>query len=763
MSTRTLHVTCNTRPVRLAFLVDKPDPATLEEVFRLNTVLWGGLLNPIVVLDGSSRKQVGVHYQYIHTPYEQEVLSMLKEFDPDILINYSNVALPALLDVFKARTLTRDDLRWNPWGREEVVFFLEVWPFLSQYWREEFRFLQKPPHKYGYFDLSSAGELKTYLVARYGSYPEGNDGNGVLADNFGGKLISYDQTFRNSFNPNEWVFPIRITTLKLDIPVPNSFEPYIFFLFDPVNMFDIVDYWNLRAAGFHVFPLPIDHYRDFAESARAFAERATYLINPNVMNHPEVVKGRSIEDSHLMEAGNWFHGLGLKAASLSLRGWVHRFGERAHRVSPEVQVRPPISKESSEIVVVNDGYGTLQGPTPDCEFLGPAFSQHWATELQVLGTADEERTFRFPWLHPECDKLAGPKVGHGFGPVSSRVSKQGIVVFRRGERENIWIEEPKVTQVFQAYLRDGGFTHLRTSSPGLALERIVEQFGGLAPCRVLQNSAVRDIIGQLANGSSMRAEEVRKKIHRALSLSKTGNEESFETILGHLISKRVLRQGLALQCDKCQRRDWYHLTDLGEDFKCKKCFHVQIVPFLDKRPWHYVSDGLFRLEGKVAGCLTAILSLLFLRNFLSHETKYVPSFDYTDGTSAAERDFAVLASEFLQDDVDVIIGECKTSKELQEKEKNDTKLMGERTGAYLAFSTLSTEFTESDKAFFEELVASKQKPILLTRSHLEMSYLDVTKYHNQGHGLGRDTELLSRLTIIDVLGKAFADKHHLWL
>jgi hypothetical protein len=763
MSTRTLQFNCNTRPVRLAFLVDKPDPATLEEVFQLNTVLWGGAVNPVVVLDGSGRKQVGVHYSHRGVSYEQEILLMLREFDPDILINYSNATLSDSFGVFGERIRARNDLRWNPWGNREVSFFLEVWPFLRQYWREEFRFLQTPPNKYGYFNPSSAGELKTYVTARYGCYPDGSDGNRILSENFSGKLISYDEVFRESFDRDEWIFPIQITELKLEVHVPDTLQPYIFFLLNPLEMFDVVDYWNLRAAGFHVFPLPIDHYQQFAKGAKAFAELAPYRINRDVQNHTQIVKGRSIDDSHLIAAGNWFLSLKPQAGPLSLRGWVHRLGERGHRVLPEVRVRPVVSKESSEIVVLNDGYGTLQGPTPECELLGPTFSQHWATELQTLGAASEDCTFRFPWRHPECDKLAGFSMGRRFGFASARVSKQGLVVFRHGDKENITIREPKVAQVLGAYLKDGGLTYLKTSSPGLALQRIVEQLGGLFTCSVLQSSGVREIIGQLANGSSMPAEEARKTIHKSLSSSGGDGKESFETILGLLVAKKVLRQGLELQCEKCQRRDWYHLTDLGEDFRCKKCFHLQLVPFLDKRPWHYVSDGLFRLEGKVAGCLTAILSLVFLENFLSHQMKYVPSFDYVDGPNSAERDFAILASEFFQDDVDVIVGECKTSKELEEKEKNDIRALGERTGAYLAISTLSSEFPARDKAFFEELVALKLKPILLTRRHLEMPYMDVGEYRHQGLGIDRDVEVLSRLTIIDVLGKDFADRHKLWL
>jgi hypothetical protein len=763
MTTRTLHVSCNARPVRLAFLLDKPDPASVEELFRLNTLLWGGMLNPIVVLDGSARKQVGRHYQFPHTTYEQELLSTLEGFDPDIVINYSNVALPPGLNGFKERTFGKERLRWNHRGNEEISFFLEIWPILRQYWRKEFRFLQKPPAKFGYVDLDSTGELKTFLIARFGSYPEGNDGNSVLAANFGGQAVSYDETFRKSFNPDEWVFPSRITTFELDVHAPNSFRNYIFFLLEPTNIFDILDYWNLRAAGFRLFSLPIGHYQDFAESAKAFAENSTYPIRKDAMNWPEIIKGRSIEDSQLEDAGRWLRSLGLKANGLSLKGWVPRFEKRGNLITQEIEIRPIVSKESDEIVILSDGYGTLIGPKPDCELIGPAYSQHWATDLQVFGSSDQEHTFKFPWLHPECDKLANHLIGHGFGAGPSRVSKRGIVVIRHGDRDNVRIREPKVTQVFQSYLKDGGLTYLKASSPGLALERIIEQLGGLLGCSVLQNAGVREIIERLATGSSIPAEEARKILHKTISVRSEERYETFDGILTQLVSKKVLRQGLELQCDRCHRRDWYHLVDLGEDFKCKKCFHVQLVPFLDKRPWHYVSDGLFRLQGKVEGCLTTALSLIFLETFLEHDTKYVSSFEYADGDVHSERDFAVLASDFFEPDVDVIIGECKTMRELGEKDRTDIKLIGERTGAYLAISTLSAEFSENDKAFFRELVSSKQKPILLNSNHLDMRYMEVSTYRNQGRGVERGAELLSRLTIIDVLGKEFADSHKLWI
>jgi hypothetical protein len=764
MSTRTLQINCNTRPVRLAFLVDKPDPPTLEKVFELNMLLWGGSLNPVVVLDGSARKQVGAHYTFEDSTYDQEQLWMLKAFDPDILINYSNAQLPAYLAPFKQRTFSPDVMRWNPWGRQEMMAFLEVWPFLQQYWSKEFRFLEKPQNQFGYIDLDACKDLRTYLVARFGSYPEESNGNAVLANNFGGQPVTYDEDFRKSFTLDKWVFPVHITTFQLEIPLPSTFDNYILFLLDAENMFDIVDYWNLRAAGYRVFPLPIGHYKDFSESAKLFAERSVYPINQNVTSAAEVVKARSVGDSQWEDAGKWFASLGIKVERLSLKGWVPRFRTwaRDRRLLPEMQIRSPISEESSEVVVFDNGYGTLRVSTPDCELRGPYFSQHWAVELLPFGTTSDEHTFRLPWLYPECDALVEFRIGHGHSPYSSRVSKHGIAILHRGDKENVRIQEPKVTEVLRAYLKGGGFTYLGTSTPGLTLERVVEQLGGLLPCQVLKNSGVREVIDTLARGSNRPQDWVKKVIYKALSATAGENKkQELERILSNLVATKVLRQGFELQCERCRLHDWYHLSDLSDDFKCKKCFRVQQVPHLLGGQWRYTVDGLFKLKGKLGGCLTTILTLLFLEHFIGHDVKYAPSFDYTDGPNHGERDFALFASEFLQEDTDVIIGECKSLKEIGENQKDAIKQLGEKTGAYLAFGALSDEFSADDKLYFEQLVVGGQRPILLTRKHLEMSYIDIGKYRHDNRWMGRDVELLTRLTVGEVLGGEFAKKHRL--
>ena len=199
-----------------------------------------------------------------------------------------------------------------------------------------------------------------------------------------------------------------------------------------------------------------------------------------------------------------------------------------------------------------------------------------------------------------------------------------------------------------------------------------------------------------------------------------------------LVSKQMLRQGVMLQCRRCERHDWYHLSELADGFKCKKCFHYQTVPMLGERPWHFVSDGLLRLRGKLAGCLTSVLSLAFLKAFLDPQVKYIPSFDYENAGRNSERDFAILVPNSFNEGVDVIIGECKTALELENDQKKDIDILGTRTTAFIAVSTLADQFSDGDKTFFESLVGARAKLILLTRRHLEMSQPEIGRYRSKG-------------------------------
>src|SRR5437870_58185 len=82
------------RPSRYAFLVNDGDNNASLLAASLNAALWGGIYNPIVPLAPAENRD-----------------GLLKEFDPDSLINLSDANLPAeLMARFEHRIIALPDL-----------------------------------------------------------------------------------------------------------------------------------------------------------------------------------------------------------------------------------------------------------------------------------------------------------------------------------------------------------------------------------------------------------------------------------------------------------------------------------------------------------------------------------------------------------------------------------------------------------------------------------------------------------------------------
>ena len=82
-------------------------------------------------------------------------------------------------------------------------------------------------------------------------------------------------------------------------------------------MHDVVDYWNLRAAGFRIFSLPVDCYKDYAERAKAFARWSMDPSVPKPFAGPKIVKARSVEDDVSDTSSTVVGRFRLKASSVS--------------------------------------------------------------------------------------------------------------------------------------------------------------------------------------------------------------------------------------------------------------------------------------------------------------------------------------------------------------------------------------------------------------------------------------------------------------
>ena len=769
MATTTIEARCNARPTRLAFILPTPDRDLLLSVIARATTLWGGLFNPIVILDDSTRKTAGVHYTLLPPdPYLKLQSDLLKAFDPDLLINYSADPLPAELKDWQHRTFPAERLDWQPLGTRVSSYFVDIFPILRDLWEKELKVVASPRFKLRFIEKREA-EKSLFLAARFGLYST-EESYEFLRKNFNAEGLVYDATFRSAHWPGDFQSPLSLTTSYCR-PTRQRVHSHAFFLLNPEDPFDVVDYWNLRASGMYLFPLTLQHYQECANPILDFGSASAYPINETVTNHPIIIKAPSITDEELKTVTEWIGSQGL-LKEISMMGWVPHYHKENYGVVDELDIDQLRGFEASAVGVRVDGYGKIQGPKPSFLTRDNAF-EHWSMDIAFSTFRTPNACYTLPWLNSGCDALVSRKIGSSHEMAASRVSLEGIVIRQDGDSGDVRISPINAIQVVRSFLEGRQIEYLRTSSPGLALTRIIEMMEGFYTCESFQNAAIRELLEELSTGKHRLGTEVVAAVKKSLRDFKLYGQpatqaqvsEQTQRLLSRALDANVFRVGLEFQCSRCQRHHWYAVTEFDKQYNCKSCFSREETPRLDTTKWHYASDGLFRSANKLDGNMTILLALAFFDELLDHDVKYAPSFDYNLDGEPHEMDFGIIASRMIRPDVEMIFGESKSGAALKEEERKKLKAFGNRTGAYLCFCTLAEDFDDTDKEFFKELYESGIKIIMLPRFFLEMDSFELSDFRSKHHP-GRsksESDWLMRLTIIRTLGEEFAKKHYIWL
>lgn len=242
MPTTTIEAQCNARPTRLAFIV--PRPELLHSVIARATTLWGGIFNPIVIVDDSTRKTSGVHYTtFPPEPFMRIQADMLRAFDPDLLINYSET-LPNELKPWEHRAFPADHLDWKLYNRDTRSYFVDIAPILEDLWDKEFKGIENSRFKIKFFDKAES-EKSLLLAARFGHYSAA-DYYEFLSQNFKAEPLVYNSAFRSNRWPGDFITILGLTASHCR-PMRQRIHSHAFFLLNPTDPFDVVEYWNLRA------------------------------------------------------------------------------------------------------------------------------------------------------------------------------------------------------------------------------------------------------------------------------------------------------------------------------------------------------------------------------------------------------------------------------------------------------------------------------------------------------------------------------------
>jgi hypothetical protein len=768
MGTTTIEARCNARPTRLAFILPTPDRALLLNAITRATTLWGGRFNPIVILDGTTQRVEGRHYTMGgRDPYLTQQANLLREFDPDLLIAPTGTVLPPELQPWEHRAFSNEGLMWDPMnGGQTRSFFVDVQPILRALWDKEFKNVADPAYKFRYVRKADS-EADLLLAARFGLY-ERDFHYQFMTDTFRAEEFT-EEWLRAQTQPMPFQTPIGVTALhcRNNRPTPKL---YAAFLLDPQDPFDVVDFWNLRAAGMVLLPLTMATYREDRSIITAFAQSGTFSFGETGVL--TIIKARSITDAQLTDVQHWIRDERLVAGNVMAQHWVPEYGLRGYPVSQELDIEPIEGFESNATGVLIDGYGTLEGPKPS--FLDHTdYNAHWSMDWNLSTFQTPEACYRLPRLNAGCDKLVARQFGFGSQMKASRVGRQGIITRQHGIDSGIRLSPISVVQAVKAFLEGVGIQYRETSEPGLALLRIIEMLGSLWECEIFQNAAIRQTLKDMSAGDPRTVHSVEIAVKMTLKdtmlrgrkMNEKEKTQRSKRLLQRAIEAKVFQIGFQFQCSTCHRHGWYAMSEFTDKYTCKICFAQETTPHVHELEWYFSSAGLFRNGNNLNGNITVLLAFSFFQEIYHLDgAKYAPSFLYRIGDVEKEMDFAIICSESFRTDVQMIFGEAKTGATLDNDERTKLRSFGLQTKSYICFCTLLDDFSDEDKEYFKQLHRDGVKIIMLPGKLLLGDREAISEFHSKNRGRSdNEAEWLRRQTIVDTLGEEFAREQYIWV
>lgn len=716
-----------TRPLRIAYLVDPNNVRQVREAIKISSTLWGGDYFPIISL--YKRMPSTWRDGPIKAPSAKSViLGYIEAFDPDVFVQFSK-DLPDFIGNLGIKIVKPDEI-WSVLDDDNNLspkYGLGIFELLNDIFEENFKFkmkypieviFPKIPKQYSLFWASWFGELPSKVIPQLKkSYFEPLD---IKTPDL--KLTDIKHLMSGGV-----LFARRVTHHQIE-SYGGGFrrDGYIYFL-DATKVDDIIDFWNLRAIGRTVLPLPKQLKDDpnIKEIVINFlkANRRPWRHNPKVFDFTSIVRSRN---STMEEIQEYVKTLEIDKDKLSepyfsLQHWYPRVWNEWAR--------------DKDGAMPSDIYGEEEGSveiTDSQEFrigfksLLPKFAQKYSHHGEPR--CANEISFRFYGESEYIAEVFPKSFGENFIRTISgltsfrgdwRVGRNGLVkLVKDGFNETR--EIPLAEKVFFSWLKDLGW-EVKLSSAGLLAKQIHKKLDGFIS--VLTNEKLIGLLEHMSGGSVKQDGSPIKdnKINQERDLSvgevKTRlNDVARNNLHDYLVEKGVFKIGLRLQCPHCLRNSWFSLEGVSEKFVCPRCLNVfPAIGNIDSSTWCYKTAGPFSVPNYADGAYAVLLTAEFFNDRKMTTLQTTPALSFVaeaPGKINIEADLAAFWQEsFYGEKKDgIFFCECKTYGAFQKKDFDRMRYLAKTfPGAILVFSTLRKSLTKKEIVSITKITKTGRK------------------------------------------------------
>jgi len=693
------------RPLRAGLLVDVADRRSLRTAIEINSSVWGGFYNPLVPIfkrtptrwvDQTSRRP---------TP-EQIVRGYIRAFDPDVLINCTPGEIPNFisqfgLEIIPANKIWAPDV-WHPLRPFWAVGIFDLFPYIFD---EHFRFVEKFPHQVKLVTIP--GKYALFWAAVFGVFSESLQQ--AITERFGRALDITSEPANTHIlstfaRDSKILYPLRVSRYALQSTPRSSMwrNDNVFFM-DATSTLDLLDFWNLRAAGRHVIAAP----RQFSEDSQLcslvldFLKSANHPLrqNPAIENNANFIRSRSVSMDEMQAFAIKVRG-GERRLTLSLQHWYPRIWDEWGRDKDDVEpIRVYFKEKEIELPDEIDRIRFTELIPDFIDSFGISNEPRYANDIDTSVYGPKE------YLASAFPPVAGENVLRAIAEFGTsrdewRVGRDGLVKLVNHESTVFW-KLPLAQDVFFAWLRDLGWSP-DASPAGLIAKQMYSQLGGWV---AWFNEGALRFLEEMSSGKRAKRGADLSEIQNRLAASKPVIRRGLpgQHLFERLLERNVFVVGYENQCPRCFKHSWHSLKDLDTSLTCPRCLHTyRADQHIRNGKWKYKTAGPFSISGYADGAYCVLSSINFFAERL-HHIALTPAMSFMANKkngNEIEADFGLLwhQSNILGESTGVGFGECKSFGEFGELDfKRMAALAAEFPGCILVFSTFRKELTQAEK------------------------------------------------------------------
>jgi len=696
------------RPIRIAFLVNPTDKDCVQKAIHINSLLWGGMFNPLIPCYKKLPKKWSDHKAKSETALSV-IKGYIEGFDPDYFVNYSAYSAEQL-DIEKEAIIDVDDLLKSFRQDAAPTVGAGIFEVLNQFVYDEFRFIRKDA--IDFIKPNMEGPHKLFLSSIYGDLGEfENLFYKKYLHDFDAKETDVSIQNYLEFAKPGYMFPRRLGAEYLKQRLRGDF----LFYFDATNVLDVMDFWNLRAAGFNVIPFPKQAQNEEAVKrlAENFIENAywPYRYNKDIYHHASFIKSRSTKENELKRFTESLRikkvGEG-KGSKFSSQHWYPRIWNEWARRNTQEKIIPAYSKEKDTELLDGQNEFKIKILDPDFDiFYANTSGPRFANEM-------DSRIYGHDELLAQAIPLGGEELSHVVGKHSLRewrISKTGPVYLSNHKNWSISYEPPLAEPVMKAWFKEQGWD-VELSPSGKIAKQMINQLGGIWGIVNLKHEKLIKLFQDLNNRGFVSENDFKGRIARIV------NEDDVwikrDQFIQNLLGKNIFQLGVQIVCPTCTQKTWYSLEGVSNAVQCSSClndYKIQSIG-LDDRQWAYKATGTFGLPKQAYGAYSVLLTLHALTR--DHHEKVTPilSFDAKKGKKEIEADLCLFTEKEFRDETtqELVFAECKTYNKFEKKDIDRMKTLAkEFPGSVLVLATMRESLTDAEKRMIKPLVNSGRR------------------------------------------------------